>query len=138
MKINLLTKEDISIISLLKQFTNQDISISTPDFKSFVDNLNTNHQIYVGKINNQIVACGTLIIEQKIIHNLGKVGHIEDIVVDNAYQGSGLGKQIIKFLVEQAKLNNCYKVILDCSEKNINFYQKFGFSKKENHMALYF
>lgn len=31
----------------------------------------------------------------------------------------------------------CYKIILDCSQKNIPFYEKCGFSHKEYEMVLY-
>jgi len=31
----------------------------------------------------------------------------------------------------------CYKIILDCSEKNVPFYEKCGFKKKEVQMAFY-
>jgi glucosamine-phosphate N-acetyltransferase len=33
-----------------------------------------------------------------------------------------------------AKKKNCYKVILDCSEKNIPFYKKIGF--KEHDISM--
>ncbi len=36
------------------------------------------------------------------------------------------------------KGQGCYKVILDCSEKNEGFYAKLGFQRKELQMALYF
>lgn len=37
--------------------------------------------------------------------------------------------------MDQAKEVGCYKVILDCSEDNVNFYQKCGFTKKEVQMV---
>jgi len=35
------------------------------------------------------------------------------------------------------KAAGCYKVILDCAEKNIGFYEKCGFKRKEVTMAWY-
>ena len=32
----------------------------------------------------------------------------------------------------------CYKLILDCSESNVKFYEKCGFKRKEIQMARYF
>lgn len=32
----------------------------------------------------------------------------------------------------------CYKIILDCSVKNVPFYQKCGFTEKEREMVLYY
>jgi len=74
-----------------------------------------------------VVGSGTLFIEQKLIHHLGKVGHIEDIVVDEKYRGYGLGKLLIEHLVKKAKECDCYKVILNCKGEKVGFYEKCGF-----------
>ena len=123
---------------LLEQLTvvdKEDINFN--QFNSFINNLSNNHKIYIIEYNNQIVATGTILIEQKIIHDFGKVAHIEDIVVDSSKRGYGFGKKIITYLVNIFKNLNCYKIILDCSDSNIDFYKKCGFKKKENQMALY-
>jgi len=99
---------------------------------------NPNHKIYVLEENHKIISCGTLLIEPKFIHNCSNVGHIEDIVVDNNVRGKGLGKKIIKFLTEESKKYNCYKVILDCSENHEKFYEKCEFKLKGKCMAYYF
>jgi len=87
---------------------------------------------------NTIIATGTIIVEPKFIHNNGKVGHIEDIVVDRDKNGLGIGKKIIDDLVNIARNNGCYKVILNCSETSVGFYEKVGFKIKERQMAFYF
>jgi glucosamine-phosphate N-acetyltransferase len=87
---------------------------------------------------NTIIATGTIILEPKFIHNNGTVGHIEDIVVDKDKNGLGIGKKLIDELVNIAINNGCYKVILNCSETNIGFYEKAGFKTKDRQMALYF
>ena len=45
--------------------------------------------------------------------------------------------RIIQELMEVGKAAGCYKVILDCSEKNVGFYEKCGFQRKEVLMAWY-
>lgn len=99
---------------------------------------NTNHKIYVLEENNKIISCGTLLIEPKFIHNCSNVGHIEDIVVDKNLRGKGLGKKIINFLTEESKKYNCYKVILDCSNNHITFYNKCNYQVKGKCMSQYF
>lgn len=99
---------------------------------------NTNHKIYVLEENNKIISCGTLLIEPKFIHNCSNVGHIEDIVVDKNSRGKGLGKKIINFLTEESKKYNCYKVILDCSNNHITFYNKCNYQVKGKCMSQYF
>ena len=44
--------------------------------------------------------------------------------------------RLIAALVDHAKKIGCYKVILDCSEENVAFYQKGGFERKEVQMVM--
>jgi glucosamine-phosphate N-acetyltransferase len=85
----------------------------------------------------KIVGAGSLIVELKFIRDTGICGHIEDIVVDSSLRGKNLGKRIIETLKQLAVANKCYKVILDCAEKNVKFYEKCGFKVKEVEMAWY-
>tara|TARA_R110002050_G_scaffold98830_8_gene205261 strand:- start:3125 stop:3643 length:519 start_codon:yes stop_codon:yes gene_type:complete len=87
--------------------------------------------------SRRVVATATLFLEMKFIRNLGLCGHIEDVVVCDSQRGKGLGLLLIKELCHLAKLTGCYKIILDCSEKNVPFYEKCGFKKKEEQMVQY-
>lgn len=94
--------------------------------------------VVVDTLENKIVGAGTLVMEKKFLRECGVAGHIEDVVVSQACRGQSLGKLIVKSLVEEGKRMGCYKVILDCSEKNVSFYERCGFTRKEVQMALYF
>ncbi|KAF9999089.1 Glucosamine-phosphate N-acetyltransferase-like protein [Modicella reniformis] len=85
----------------------------------------------------KIVAAGTIVVERKFIRGLGLVGHIEDIAVSGDQQGKKLGLRIIETLKAIGKTHGCYKVILDCSEKNVPFYEKCGFERKGVEMGWY-
>lgn len=63
-------------------------------------------------LDGKIVASGTLVMERKFIRGCGKVGHLEDIVVDKALQGTGVGKKLINVLVELSESLGAYKVSL--------------------------
>ncbi|KAI8384459.1 acyl-CoA N-acyltransferase [Radiomyces spectabilis] len=88
-------------------------------------------------VNNRVVAAGTIFVERKFVHLNGLVGHIEDIAVDGHQQGKKLGLRIIHALMYIGAQRGCYKVILDCSDKNIPFYEKCGFKHKEYEMVWY-
>ena len=92
--------------------------------------------IYVATLSDKIVGTITLIIEPKIIHNGSSVGHIEDVVVNKDFRNKGIGKLLIDYVVEIARKAGCYKVILDCDENNVNFYQKSGFKTSGICMRL--
>lgn len=125
-------------LTLLEQLTTvEKEKISHDDFKNFVNKLSNNHVIIVIEEDEKIIATATLIIENKIIHNMGKVGHIEDVVTDKNSRGKGLGKMLINELVKISEKENCYKIILDCNEDNVKFYEKTGFFVKELQMSKY-
>jgi len=127
-------------IQLLNQLTTAP-EISYSDYHNQLINIiKQNGYIYVIEDNktNKIIASATLLIEYKLIHQCGKVGHIEDVVVDQNYRGKGLGKMLLEHCLIKAQEKACYKVILDCNENNITFYAKLGLIKKENQMVKYF
>jgi len=132
---------DNGYLDILNQLSPININlIKKDDFNEYIKNLPNNINIFIiiDEKNNKIVGSGTLLIEHKIIHNLGKVGHIEDVVIDKNYRGLGLGKIIINKLIEEAKINKCYKIILVSNNDNTIFYNKLGFTKKDNSMMIYF
>jgi len=87
---------------------------------------------------DRVVASGTLVLERKFTRGCGTCGHIEDVVVDANERGKDLGRVMIEALTKAAEVCGCYKVILDCSEKNAGFYERCGYSRKEIQMAKYF
>tara|TARA_S200000501_G_scaffold352965_1_gene372305 strand:- start:166 stop:600 length:435 start_codon:yes stop_codon:yes gene_type:complete len=128
-----------NIINLLNQLSNTQ-NIQKHLFLQFIKTLNNNHQIIVieDTLNNNIVGIGTILIEQKIIHNMGKVAHIEDIVIDKNYRKRGLANNLLNKLKNIAINNKCYKIILNCNENLKMFYNKNGFTQKNIQMAIYF
>jgi len=139
MEFRYLQKEDYNknYLDLLEQLTevNKD-QITYQKFSNFIKNLDKNHKIVVMEQNNKIVATGTIFIEDKLIHGINRVAHIEDIVICNTCRGLGLGKQLIHFLINIAE-EDCYKVILNCKEEYIGFYEKCGLVNNAIEMAKY-
>lgn len=84
-----------------------------------------------------IIACATLFVELKFIHECSQAGHVEDVVVDPTYRGLKLGRRILEALAKLGRQLGCYKIILDCGDHNVSFYEKLGYSKKEVCMAVY-
>lgn len=112
-------------------------NISYEKYENFINKLNEAHMIFVIEEENKIIATITILIEEKLLRNISKVGHIEDVVVDSNYRKFGLGKKLIKKIVEYCKEKSCYKIILNCSEHNKGFYEKCDFENKEIEMVMY-
>jgi len=140
MTYRLLQKADLQkgFLELLSQLTTVG-NIPKSDFiKRFSEIVtNKNHRIYVLEQGKKIVSCATLFLEPKFIHECGLVGHVEDVVVDKACRGQKLGKKIIDFLSAEAERLGCYKILLDCSDKNVGFYEKCKYTRKGAYMAKY-
>ncbi|VFQ84152.1 unnamed protein product [Cuscuta campestris] len=129
-------------IELLRQLTVCG-AVSDEEYKERFEELakyGDDHVICVieDMVSGKIVSTGSVFVERKFIRNCGKVGHIEDVVVDSGARGMQLGKRVVEFLTDHARSLGCYKVILDCSEENKAFYEKCGFKKKEVQMVKYF
>lgn len=73
-------------------------------------NEGTYYVLVVLDAESKIVGTGALVAERKFIHNLGMVGHIEDIAVTKDQQGKKLGLRIIQALDYVAEKVGCYKV----------------------------
>ena len=124
-----------------------DKSHSTDVVKILIDSFSKN---YDKKINESIFSSdevdGIVALEKgnvlgyASIHYINKItrksGIIEDVVVKENQRGKGIGKLLVNNLIEKAKKNNCDKIILSSSEKNLKFYQKLGFQKNEFEMIM--
>ena len=124
-----------------------DKSHSTDVIKILIDSFSKN---YDKKINESIFSSDEVdgivalekgnVIGYASIHYIKKItrksGIIEDVVVKENQRGKGIGKLLLNNLIEKAKKNNCDKIILSSSEKNLKFYQKLGFQKNEFEMIM--
>lgn len=108
--------------------------INYENFCLHYDKLNS--QVYVIRIRDKVVATGSIFFEKKFIHNCGTLAHIEDIVVDEEYRNIGLCRKMLEFLKELAKEYNCYRIILNCNENMVKFYEKFDFKLKWHNLAI--
>jgi len=110
--------------------------------EQFITTLNhiesANSEIWVLCLDNdKLIGTGTLLFENKFIHNISKIAHIEDICVDSSYRGQGYGTKLIDFLIEHAKTKGCYKITLYCKEELEKFYELNGLKRNSIQMALY-
>ena len=140
--IRLLAASDrLQFCTLLQQLTViNPAAISDSQFQARIGLIEQNqfHHVYVWEENGQVVATASLFIEPKFIHDLSYVGHIEDVVVDQSMRGQGIGNQLVQHALSVAREAGCYKVILNCSEKNVEFYRKAGMEPKGVQMGYVF
>jgi len=88
---------------------------------------------------HKIIGATTLVVEKKFIHNCGKVGRVEDVVVSDKYRGRQLGKLAVGIMQPLAKKLGCYKVTLNCKDEMVKYYNGLGYKMEEgnaNFMCL--
>jgi glucosamine-phosphate N-acetyltransferase len=118
-----------------KKHINSDIS--NEYFDNFVNNiLNDNHHILVIEYENIIVGSGTLLIEEKMTYGGCKMGHIENILIDENMRGKKLGTLLIHELIKIADQKKCYRVDLGCENFLKKFYKSVGFNDSLICMTL--
>ena len=88
-----------------------------------------NYYLSVYEEDGKITGTAMLLIQPNLSHQGRPVGHIENVVTDAAVRGKGIGRELIRYLVDFACGKGCYKVILNCTEDNAKFYEKCGFRR---------
>jgi glucosamine-phosphate N-acetyltransferase len=86
--------------------------------------------------SQKIVGTASIFIEAKFIHDGACVGHVEDVVVDDAYRRQGIGKRLVQGCIDIAREQACYKVILHCLPERVCFYESLGFRCESRGMRL--
>lgn len=90
---------------------------------------NPNHVVLVAERAGRVIGAATLLMEPKIIHDGGLVGHIEDVAVRDGERRSGAGSALVRAAIAEARRAGCYKVVLECSEALVPFYERLGLSR---------
>ena len=99
---------------------------------SIIDNPNIQYK--VAKFDGKIMGVASIIIIDKIINSGARMGIIEDVAVSPEARGLGLGKLLIEDLIDYGTEKGCYKLTLNCSNDNVEFYEKCGMHRAENQM----
>lgn len=105
-----------------------------PSKPELEDIINSNNTIIFVAEENGIVGTLTLVIN-KIPSGI-KIW-IEDVVVDNAARGKGVGEELTKFAIEYVANKGIMQINLTSSPERIaanKMYQKLGFIKRETNV----
>jgi glucosamine-phosphate N-acetyltransferase len=141
-EVELNKNEYLTLINQLSSVFTDPESVSDIEFGNRLHLIrsNPNHFIYLLYYKDKLIGTTTVLIEPKIMHDLGSIAHIEDVVLDSQFQGRGYGQTLIQHAINHVVSSSlgCYKVILNCSDAMRKYYEKIGFEYKNNQMAIYF
>jgi len=88
------------------------------------------YEVYVVEENQRIIATCSLIIIDNLGHKGAKLAVAESMIVSQEYRGRAIGSKLMQFVMEKAKEENCYKLMLSSNKKRIEahkFYEQLGF-----------
>lgn len=125
MKIRDLEKNDKeAMIRLLSQLTSKKLNFD-------IDNLIEFPNCYCKVLEMDGEVVGTITLVTYVVPSKGVVGRVEEIVVDESQRGKGLGKVLMKYILEFAKEMGLVRVDLTSNPKKVpaarKLYESFGF-----------
>jgi len=130
------TDYDKGFLVLLSQLTDVG-NVTKEQFLNRFYSMKTAGGYYVVVIEDvnsgKVIACASLVVEQKFIHNCSLRGRLEDVVVNNNYRGQSLGKLVVTIVAQLARYFHCYKLSLDCVDRLVPFYENIGFKRETNN-----
>lgn len=137
-EIRLLQKKDykkyIKIINDFREFSFDINTITQSKFDKIYDTIFKNSKIFVALYENNLVGTITCLIEQKFIRDFSIYVHIEDFFILEDFRNKKIGKLLLQNAINYSKKIKAYKIILNCSESLINYYNKYGFITNELQM----
>ena len=117
-------KQLMSELSDRVNFTQTDLMLVLKD---------SNCHLYVILDGERVMGCATLC----VFHSpTGTKASVEDVIVSSAYRGQHLGKQLMKYVLEQAKAFAPIELHLTSNPMRVaanKLYQSIGFQKKETN-----
>ena len=120
-------------MDLMCELTNHNKIITEEFFNNYIQNNFIKTIVVYSNDIKKIIGIGSIFILQKLHCN--SVGQIEDVIVHENFRKNGIGKLIINKLIDIGKTNfKCYKIILNCLDKNIEFYKNCNFHISGNQM----
>lgn len=111
-----------------------DLKISEKDFREIIESNNSHLFVAIDSQNNNLMGMLTV---GTYLSPTGRKGWIEDVVVDEAYRGHGIGKELMQHAIQFAALQSIRLLMLTSNPTRIaanNLYQSLGFEKKETNV----
>lgn len=131
-KIRLAEKRDLpSLLYLMDQLSPHNSQVDYQKAEKVLSDIinDDDYKLIVYEEDGKVVGTALLLIQKNLSHGCRPYGHIENVVVDSNYRGKGIGKSMLKYLIEEAKKYNCYKIVLNARNGAEHFYESVGFRK---------
>lgn len=86
-----------------------------------------------------IIGCGGICYQEEMPspdNRSGSCGYLMNIYVLPKYRKLGTGRQVVQFLIQDARRRGVEKIYLESSDPGRRLYQELGFSEMQGYMKL--
>lgn len=86
-----------------------------------------------------IIGCGGICYQAEMPspdNGSGSCGYLMNIYTLPGYRKSGVGREIVKYLIQDAKGRGVEKIYLESSDSGRQLYQELGFTEMQGYMKL--
>jgi GNAT superfamily N-acetyltransferase len=86
----------------------------------------------VGAVDDRLIASCTLVIVPNLTRGARPYGLIENVVTHAAYRRQGVGTRLLRYALQMAWDEDCYKVMLLTGRRDeavLRFYERAGFKR---------
>ena len=105
----------------------------------YINNLSDINIFYiVAEEHGEVVGFASMHIQQ-LLHHVGRIAEIQELIVINQYRGFGIGYMLTKELKSIAVNYNCINIEVCCNrmrEESHTFYKKLGMKKSHFKFTL--
>ncbi|HDR7607953.1 TPA: GNAT family N-acetyltransferase [Bacillus mycoides] len=123
-------KNDIELTKLKEIFDRVATWKMPTDIKEWEEMLGNTPLLIAAFDNDKIVGFA------RMLTDCVRWGEIYDVVVDDSYQGKGIGKQLILKLINHPKVERVRTIALGTEDKT-SFYEKLGFTNVNKYNGHY-
>lgn len=131
------TRDDLdALIALHAQLNPGDVVAPRERLAAILDRIVASEafSIVVATLDGSVVATCYLNVVPNLTRGGASYAVIENVVVDAARRGTGLGQAVMRFALAEAWRRGCYKALLQTGVRDPavhRFYESCGFSAKE-------
>jgi GNAT superfamily N-acetyltransferase len=98
-----------------------------------------NNALLVAEVDGRVVGAFHLTIIQYVAYRGGRVAQIENVIVDPAERGRGVGEAMMRWAIDEARRRGCFRVQLTTNKvrkRAHRFYERLGFKASHEGMKL--
>jgi GNAT superfamily N-acetyltransferase len=98
-----------------------------------------NNMLVVAECDGAVIGAFHLTIIQYVAYRGGRVAQIENVIVDPAARGLGVGAAMMVWAIDEARRRGCFRVQLTSNKARVRahrFYERLGFTATHEGMKL--